>query len=426
MTDEVPQLVDHLFRRQAGRMVSTLVAILGSRHVELAEDVAQEALLRALQIWPFQGIPQNPQAWLLRVARNLAVDKLRQRNLHETKIPEIQMRMDTAAPSFPDEQLALMFLCCEPAIPSQSRICLTLKLAAGFSVAEIARALLANDDTVAQRIVRAKRQIREENLTIELPAGKELVERLDSVLEVLYLIFNEGYSASGGETLLRRDLCEEALYLTTLLASTEATAQPKVHALLALELLLAARLDARTDASGDLLLLEEQDRSRWNRERIAMGFRHLDRSACGDELTAYHVQAAIAAAHASAPSLEQTDWTHIAALYDQLLELHASPVVELNRAVAIGKRDGPEAGLNAVLAMTGRDALSGYYLMHAVLAGFYAQTGQTADAAACYQTALSCRTNDAERRFLERSRRALPDSSSVTLGKHATPTSKVQ
>jgi RNA polymerase sigma-70 factor (ECF subfamily) len=402
MPEEVGHLVDHLFRRQAGRMVSTLIAILGSRHLQLAEDLVQESLLRALQLWPFQGIPQHPQAWLIQVARNLAVDKLRRENLHHTKIPEIQRRMTWNKDTMLDEQLALMFLCCQPAIPPQSRVCLTLKLAAGFSVAEIASAFLAREDTIAQRIVRAKRQIRDENLPMELPADRALVERLDSVLDVLYLIFNEGYSASAGATLLRRDLCDEAIYLTALLAANPATALPKVHALLALQLLQAARLNARTDSSGDLLVLEDQDRALWDRSMIARGFRHFDLSSSGPELSVYHVQAAIAAAHAAAPSLEATNWEHIVALYDQLMRLQPSPVVELNRAVAIGRRDGASAGLEALGPVLDHPSLVAYYLLHVVLADFYLQTGQLADAAARCQAALACRTNDVVRRFLDR------------------------
>jgi RNA polymerase sigma-70 factor (ECF subfamily) len=402
MPEDVPQLVDHLFRRQAGRMVSTLLAILGSRHLQLAEDVVQESLLRALQLWPFQGIPEHPQAWLIQVARNMAVDKLRRENLYHTKIAEIQRRMTSNDGTMPDEQLALMFLCCQPAIPSQSQVCLTLKLAAGFSVAEIASAFLATEDAIAQRIVRAKRQIRDEELPMELPPDRHLVERLDSVLNVLYLIFNEGYSASGGPALLRRDLCDEAIYLTTLLASNLTTALPKVHALLALELFQAARLDARTDSFGDLLLLEDQDRSLWDRSMIARGFRHFDLSSSGPELSAYHVQAAIAATHAAAPSLDATNWEQTVGLYDQLMWLNPSPVVELNRAVAIGRRDGAAAALEALALAKHDPVLLDYYLLHAVLADCLARTGRSCDAAACYRSALLCKTNDAERRFLER------------------------
>ncbi|MFN7931672.1 MAG: sigma-70 family RNA polymerase sigma factor [Bryobacteraceae bacterium] len=399
MSDSVTDLLDHLFRRQSGRMVSMLTAIFGSRHMELAEEVVQDALLRALELWPFQGVPDQPQAWLMRVARNLALDRLRRETTLASKIPELERRMSVStAPGFDDEHLAMMFLCCHPNLPHAARLSLTLKLVAGFSVAEIARALLTKEDAVAQRIVRAKRQIREDNIPLELPPPEELPQRLDSVLEALYLIFNEGYSASSGETLLRRDLCEEAIYLTSLLAANPHTAAPRTHALLALEYLHGARLDARTDAAGDLLLLEEQDRSRWDQRAIALGFQHLDASARGDEMSPYHVQAAIAAEHAGG----HPDWSSIVTLYDQLYQLQPSPVVLLNRAVAVARRDGPRAGLQAVEEIARDPALARYYLLPAVKAALHQEAGEPALAAASYMDALGCPSNAAERRFLER------------------------
>lgn len=381
-------------------MVSTLTGIFGSRHMELAEEVVQEALLRALELWPFQGVPEQPQAWLIRVARNLAVDRLRRETSLAEKIPELERRMQPQAFAvLPDEQLAMMFLCCHPRLPEHGRLCLTLKLVAGFSTAEIARALLMREDAVAQRIVRAKRQIREDNLPVEMPEPAALSERLDSVLDALYLVFNEGYSASAGESLLRRDLCEEAIYLTSLLAASADTALPKVHALLALEYLHAARLDARTDAAGDLLLLEEQDRSLWDQRMIALGFRHLDLSARGEEVTRYHLQAAIAAEHAGGGA---PDWAHIVGLYDQLSEVQPSPVVLLNRAVALARRDGPQAGLAAIEEIASDPALRNYNLLPAVQAALYQEAGETLLAAQRYMDALGCPSNAAERRFLER------------------------
>ncbi len=400
MTRSVNGVIDHLFRRQSGRMVSMLTAIFGSRHLSLAEEVVQDALLRALELWPFQGIPDNPQGWLLRVARNLALDRLRRQSSLTSKIPEIERRMSLAssASDLPDEPLAMMFLCCHPCLPEPARLCLTLKLVAGFSTAEIARALLTREDAIAQRIVRAKRQIREDNIPLELPAPEHLPQRLQSVLEALYLIFNEGYSASSGESLLRRDLCEEAIYLTSLLASNPHTALPETHALLALQYLHAARLDARTDASGDLILLEQQDRALWDRRAIALGFHHLDRSAQGDEITPFHIQAAIAAQHAG----DATDWSYVVALYDQLYQLQPSPVILLNRAVALARRDGPQAGLAAVDEIAGDPALSRYYLLPAVKAALHQEAGELTLAAASYMDALGCPSNAAERRFLER------------------------
>ncbi|MBL8233507.1 MAG: sigma-70 family RNA polymerase sigma factor [Bryobacterales bacterium] len=398
---EVPELVDHLFRRQSGRMVSTLTAILGSKHIQLAEDVVQEALVRALQLWPFQGVPDNPRAWLIQVARNQALDRLRRDQNLASKAPEIERRMTPRDSPDTDDQLAMMFLCCHPRLPDYARVCLTLKTVSGFSVAEIARALLAREDAVAQRIVRAKRQIREEGIAIRMPPPTELPERLESVLQVLYLVFNEGYSATQGPHLIRRELCDEAIYLGGLLASDPVTAAPQVHALLALMLFQAARFEARMDESGELLLLPDQDRSRWDRRMIAAAFRQLDRSAAGEEVTEYHLQAAIAAEHASAPGLDQTNWTHIVQLYDQLSLRNPSPVILLNRAVAIGHLAGPAAGL-AALAGIPAEPLAGYYLFHATRAFLHASNGDKESAAEHYRKALACNCNDAERAFLDR------------------------
>lgn len=392
---EIPQLVDHLFRRQAGRMVSTLTSILGSKHIQLAEDVVQDSLVRALQLWPFQGVPQNPQAWLIQVAKNLALDRLRRDQSLVEKAPEIERRLNIQAQPEFDDQLAMMFLCCHPALPAAAQVALTLKIVAGFSVAEIARALLSREDAIAQRIVRAKRQIREERLAIEMPEDQHLVARLQLVMQAVYLIFNEGYSASQGPNLLRVDLCEEAIYLGGLLVQTASTALPPVHALMALMLFQAARLPARVDSSGDLLLLEDQDRALWDRNRIARAFDHLNRSAAGAQLTEYHLQAAIAAEHASLT----TDWEHIVALYDQLADRNPSPVVLLNRAVAIANLQGPAAGIREV-DLIPREALLNYYLLYATYGYLYQQAGNIGKASDCYRLALNCPCNEAERRFL--------------------------
>lgn len=404
MDSPVNGLVDHLFRRQSGRMVATLTSILGPPNIQLAEDVVQQSLLRALELWPFHGVPDNPEAWLVRVARNLALDSLRRNASLAAKIPEIERRMQPAAPTsgFDDDQLSMMFLSCHPQLPNDARVCLTLKVVAGFSIPEIASAFLAKPETIAQRIIRAKRQIREQSLSLEMPPLDQLPARLDSVLDAVYLIFNEGYSASAGESLLRRELCDEAIYLTRLLAAQPVVSSPKVDALLSLQLFAAARLDARTDEAGNLLLLEEQDRTRWDRTRITEGFHYFDRSARGTQISTYHLQAAIAAAHASAPSLDDTDWPQIASLYDQLLQLNPSPVVILNRAVAIARRDGAPAGLREIETIRHHPALSNYYLLHAVMAWLHEQTGEFSEAEWHYRSALACRTNQPEQRFLSR------------------------
>lgn len=388
-------LVDHLFRRQFGMMVSTLTRIFGPRHLSLAEDVVQEALLKAMQQWPHTGVPANPSGWLIQVARNRALDVLRREASLAAKAPEIARNMErpTSAAEEVDDQLALMFLCCHPDIPRDARVALTLKTVGGFGTGEIARAFLIQDTAAAQRIVRAKRMIRDLDLSFELQGLPR--ERLDSVLEALYLMFNEGYS---GDT----DFCEEAIRLARLLAAHPATRSPHVHALLALFLLQAARGRARIDAEGGLLLLSGQDRSLWDAARISEGLRHLDRAAAGDRLTTYHLEAGIAAAHATAQDFAATDWAYIAEQYDRLYELNSSPVIALNRAVAISRCEGPEAGLRAVEAIEAHPALQRYHLLPAILGRLWQELGDHEKAAAYLRKALACDCSAPERRFLER------------------------
>ncbi len=388
-------LVDHLFRRQAGLLVSTLTRILGPRHLSLAEDVVQEALVKALQQWPHSGVPANPSAWLIQVARNRALDVLRRQASFAAKAPEIARAI--SRPPSPaeevDDQLAMMFLCCHPRIPRDARVALTLKTVGGFGTGEIARAFLIQETAAAQRIVRAKRLIRELDLTFELEGLPR--ERLDSVLETLYLMFNEGYSGA-------EEFADEAIRMARLLAGHAATRAPHVHALLALFLLQSARGPARLDAQGDLLLLAGQDRSLWNRERISEGLRHLDRSAAGERLTAWHLEAGIAAAHATAPDFESTRWDYIADQYDQLYALNPSPVIALNRAVALSRCRGAEAGLRAAQAIEHHPALQRYHLLPATLGRLWQELGDTEKTAAYLKKALACECSAPERRFLEK------------------------
>ncbi len=388
------EVVDHLFRRQAGMMVSTLTRILGPSHLSLAEDVVQEALLTALHQWPHSGVPANPSAWLIQVARNRALDVLRRQASFAAKTPEVARFL--SRPPSPveevDDQLAMMFLCCHPRIPRDARVALTLKTVGGFGTGEIARAFLIQETAAAQRIVRAKRLIRELDLSFELEGLPR--ERLDSVLETLYLLFNEGYSGAG-------EFADEAIRLGRLLARHAATATPAVHALLALFLLQSARGAARIDAQGGLLLLAEQDRSLWDQARISEGLRHLDRSAAGEALTSWHLEAGIAAAHATAPDFASTDWSYIAAQYDRLYALNPSPVVALNRAVAVARCDGPEAGLRAAGAIEHHPALQRYHLLPATLGRLWQETGHRQKAAAYLEKALACECPAPERRFLE-------------------------
>jgi RNA polymerase sigma-70 factor (ECF subfamily) len=309
-------LLEHLFRQQAGRMVAHLARLLGPAHLDLAEEVVQETMLRALQSWLYQGVPENAAAWLFRVAHNAAIDAVRRTRLigkkAEVLVAELAHTTGTPPddPDFEeqlrDDELRMIFMCCHPEIPRDASVALSLKIAGGFGVREIARAFLAEDAAVAQRLVRAKAHIRKHGLTLEMPRGPELKRRLDSVLEVIYFIFNEGYGVHEGEELIRHDLCLEALRLGRLVASSSVSA-PRVHALVALMALQAARLPARVDEAGDLVLLDSQDRGRWDRCLIALGFHHFDRSMAGEEVSEYHVQAAIAATHARAAHAEGTD-----------------------------------------------------------------------------------------------------------------------
>jgi RNA polymerase sigma-70 factor (ECF subfamily) len=409
----VHELVEHLFRHQAGQMLATLTHIFGLENLDLAEEVVQDALLQALQHWRFHGIPDNPRGWLLRAARNKALDVLRRQAALRRKEPELEARLrerqaqqDVADSPDPvelaDEQLAMIFVCCDPALPAEARVALTLKAVGGFSVAEIARAFLAEEPTIAQRLVRAKRRIREEGITLTLPAPAEIPSRLDSVLQVLYLLFNEGYGAHTGEDLVREDLCGEAIRLAQLLASRPDTSLPKVHALLALFCFQAARLESRVDGEGNLLLLEEQERSLWDQTLLAHGIAYLERAADGNELSEYHLQAGIAAVHATSASFAETNWPRLIALYDQLLEVAPSPVVALNRAIAESMVEGAEAALASLDQLSAEPALKNYYLLPAVRADFLRRLGRHVEAVACYHEALTYPCTEPERRFLLR------------------------
>jgi RNA polymerase sigma-70 factor (ECF subfamily) len=406
MTAEVPQLVDHLFRREAGRMVAVLTRLLGTEHLGLAEDVVQEALIKALRTWPFRGVPDNPGGWLMQVAKNRALDLLR-RDINLARKEE-DLRGWTAALSAGegedeslDDQLRMIFICCQPAVPRDARVALTLKIVGGFGVPEIARAYLAKEATIAQRLVRAKRKIQEIRPPFEVPAPAELPAALDSVLEAIYLMFNEGWASSTGDDLIRQDVCGEAIRLARLVAGHPALDLPKAHALAALLLLQAARNPARVDPEGNLLLLSEQNRALWNREKIAAGLYHLDRAARGNELSAFHLEAGIAAAHAMAPSDEATDWPYILSLYDSLLALKGSPVIALNRAVALAMAKGPEAGIAAAEEVRGHPALAGYYPLSVTLGELHARAGDEERAADCFREALAMESPEPVRRRIQ-------------------------
>jgi len=405
-------------------MVAHLTRLLGPAHLELAEETVQEAMLRALQTWPYQGVPENAAAWLFRVAHNIAIDAVRRNRFLGEKTDAIVAELShsvEAASNDPDleeqlrdDELRMIFMCCHPEIPRDARVALSLKTVGGFGVREIARAFLADDAAIAQRLVRAKRQIRDGRLTLDMPRGPELKQRLDSVLEVVYFMFNEGYAAHAGEDLIRQDLCLEALRLGRLVAASS-IAEPRVDALVALMALEAARLPARVDESGNLILLEHQDRSRWDQRLIGLGFQHFDRSISGDEVSEYHVQAAIAATHARAVDPQSRDWPMILDLYDQLLALNRSPVVALNRAVAVEKVRGPAEALAALEPLESDPKLRDYYLLLAVRGHLLLELGRRTEAAACFRAALDCPCSEPERRFLVAQALACEGAESATI-----------
>ncbi len=404
----VSGLVEHVFRRAAGRIVAGLTRALGPTSLDLAEDCVQTAFARALETWPYRGLPEHPEGWLLRVARNAALDRLRRDATLQRKLSEAWLREEAKAsgsepePAALDDEAAMILMCCDPSLTPESRVALTLKTVGGLSVPEVARALLAEEAAVAQRIVRAKRLIKERGIRFEAPGAQAIHERLPSALEVLYLMFNEGYSAHAGDNQVRADLCSEAVRLVEILSSHPASRAPEVHALAALMLLQMSRLGGRMGPEGALVLLADQDRSLWDRKSIESGLRHLEAAASGDALSAYHLEAGIAACHAVAHSFEQTDWRRIRALYDELVIVNSSPVVRINRAVAIAMVEGPALAIETLRGIESHPALAGYALLPATLGELWERLGDRQRAAAYYRRALALPSTNPERRFLER------------------------
>jgi RNA polymerase sigma factor (sigma-70 family) len=405
-------LTEHLFRHEAGRLVAVLTGSFGIERLQLAEDVVQEAMVRALQTWPYYGVPKNPAAWLTQAAKNLALDAIRRERTFQDKQPQIISFMEhwpgaAAGGSsvafeneIKDDRLRMMFVCCHPLISQEDQVALALKTLCGFSPAEIAKAFLTTEVAIAKRLTRAKQKIREARIPFEIPEGEELARRLDGVLQSLYLLFNEGYKASSGDALIREDLCREAIRLTNLLAEHPAGNRPKTHALLALMWLNAARLPARVDDDGNLLRLQEQDRSRWDRAGIARGLFHIAQSAAGHELSEYHLQSGIAACHCTAKDYASTNWPQILELYDRLVAFDDSPVAALNRAVALAEVDGPQAGIEAVNAIRNLQSLESYYLLYAVLGEFESRLNHTRAAAAHFRKSLQLAEIKSEQVFL--------------------------
>ena len=408
-------LVDRVFREEAGRAVATLIRVLGD--FDLAEEAVQEAFVVALERWPSDGVPVNPGAWITTTARNRAIDRLRRARRLVEKTEELGRTVETIAPApddefemepIPDDRLRLIFTCCHPALAPDAQVALTLRTLGGLTTPEIARAFLVPEPTLAQRLVRAKKKIRTAGIPYRVPPEHLLPERLSAVLAVLYLIFNEGYSASAGDALVRRDLSAEAIRLTRVLVALMPD-EPEAVGLLALMLLHDARRDARVGPSGELVLLRDQDRGRWDAAEIAEGSRLVEAALRRRRPGQYQLQAAIAALHDEAATPEATDWPQIAGLYGALAQIAPSPVVELNRAVAVAMAFGPAAGLAIVDAVAADGALDQYHLLFATRADLLRRLGRRADAAREYRRARDLATNAVERTFLERRLRELAD-----------------
>ncbi|RYY85996.1 MAG: sigma-70 family RNA polymerase sigma factor [Chitinophagaceae bacterium] len=407
-TDAAYKLMDHLFRHEAGKMVAILTARFGLAQLQLVEDAVQDAFVQARSAWRID-LPDNPAAWLHRVAGNRAIDLLRREGrghqiISETDAGTSQEPIEAFSDGeLRDVQLQLIFACCHPSLKLEDKLALTLKTVSGFSPAEIARALLKTEAAIQKRLERARAHLRDAAIRLEIPAGAAITTRLDAVVKVLYLLFNEGYNSGKPDEPIRRDLCAEAMRCAKLLCEQEQTAQPPVQALLALMCLHAARFDSRLDATGAMLRLHEQDRASWDRELIAVGCRYLEQASRGDILSRYHLEAAIASCHCLAQSFEATGWKRILSLYDLLLTIDSSPIVQLNRAVALAEVDGPDIAIGAILHIPGIEGLlRTHYLFPAVLGELYARLSAHLRATELLAQAKSLTSSQAEKNMLQR------------------------
>jgi RNA polymerase sigma factor (sigma-70 family) len=409
-TPNVQQLVAHLFRHEAGKMTAVLTKLFGLPNVELAEDIVQETLIAALDTWKIKGIPDNPRAWLYKVAKNRTIDALRRQQHFQKKIAaDIAFELDdlektqTLLDAFfleneiQDALLRTLFACCHPTLSPESQLILMLKTLCGLTIAEIAAALLSPADTIAKKLYRAKEKIKKEQIALEVPTGNELIARMDSVLKAIYLLFTEGYHSTSTDRVIRHDLSQEALRLGTILANHPLSNTPKTNALVALMCFQAARFDARMDAEGHPILLENQDRRLWLQPLIAMGFDYFKKTLSGTELSTYHLEAAIASYHAQAPNFESTNWQAIFYCYNLLYELQPSPIVALNRAIALGYIEGPLHGIAALQNIVGLEKNPFY---HTALGDFYQKIGDVDAAKKAYQSALGFAPLESEKRLI--------------------------
>ena len=409
--EPVAPLVEHFFRHEAGRLVSVLTRLFGWRHFDLVEDMVQATLLDALEAWRVKGVPDNPSGWVHRIAKNKILDALRRDQIGQRVLgewagarPTHQEGLDELFfdSEIEDSQLRMMFACCHPHLARENQLALTLKALCGFGNAEIARALLVGEETVKKRLQRATRDLIDHHIALDPPAAHELAQRLDSVHQVLYLLFNEGYSSSEGETAIRADLCEEAARHCHMLCSDPRFGTPATHALMALMLFHAARLESRLDPRGSVLLLDEQDRGKWDHRLIQRGQEFLARSAEGTVISAFHLEAGIACHHCTAKSFAETDWPAILRLYDALLTLQSSPVYLLNRAIVLAQIDGPQAGIRALDEADRDPALRHYHLFDATLGELYRSAGDVARARQHFEAARQKTTSPFDRELIDR------------------------
>jgi RNA polymerase sigma factor (sigma-70 family) len=408
-------MVEHLFRHESGRMVSAITRLFGVHNLDLAEDVVQEAFLKAYQEWRLHSIPPNPAAWLMLTARNKAIDAIR-RHKHQIEFADdisYLLKSEYAAMSTVDEmfleneiadsQLRMIFTCCHPSLPAEMQIALTLRTLSGFGIQEIANALLTNKETINKRLVRARQYIREKEIKFEIPTGGDLMQRLDMVYTVLYLLFNEGYNSGKADELIRKDLCVEAMRLCLLLADHRAGHRPKTYALLSLMSFHASRFESRVNSENDIVLLQDQDRSTWNQELIRRGEEYLNRASEGDELSEYHIEAAISAQYCRAHRFEETDWRAITALYDLLLTIKKHPLVKLNRAVVLARIQGPSAAIEEIHKIEGWELLaSRHYLINAVLGQLYLEAHDFEKARHFITAAGKLTSSQQEKRLLDK------------------------
>lgn len=418
-TDRNEPLIEHLFRHEAGKLIAVLTKIFGPHNLELAEDVVQDTLIKALESWKFSGVPQNPSAWLFTAARNKALDVVRRERYKKEFAAEVSpllksefsagetIRQLVHESEIEDEQLRMMFVCCHPSLPEESQVALILKTLCGFSVAEIARAFLTADETITKRLYRARQQFREEKIAFAIPGPNDLTARLENVLTAIYLIFNEGYNSTHHALLIREDFVEESLRLMNMIIQHPITKRPESLALTALICFQASRLYGRVDEEGNLIVLKNQDRSKWNYNLVKQGNVFLSEASGGNEVSSYHIEAAIAYEHCIAESYVQTDWKQILALYDILYQMKPAGVVALNRLIAYAEVYGVHKALEALLTLKDDDVLKDYYLYYATLGDWHAQVGNKDEAKECFGKALQRTQSTGEQKLLLQKMNAL-------------------